>query len=69
MAESFSNSLTRAAGSVNSASGGAIGVTTNLITGVSTSGVSVGDLIDNANYIAGTKVSTIGASLVTADRD
>jgi len=69
MAESFSNSLTRAAGSVNSASGGAIGVTTNLITGVSTSGVSVGDLIDNANYIAGTKVATIGASLVTADRD
>ena len=69
MAESFSNSLTRAAGSVNSASGGAIGVTTNLITGISTSGVSVGDLIDNANYIAGTKVATIGASLVTADRD
>ena len=69
MAESFSNSLTRAAGSVNSASGGAVGVTTNLITGISTSGVSVGDLIDNANFIAGTKVATIGASLVTADRD
>ena len=41
----------------------------HLITGISTSGVSVGDLIDNANFIAGTKVATIGASLVTADRD
>lgn len=69
MAESFSNSLTRAAGSVNSVSTGAIGITTNLITGISTSGVSVGDLVDNGNYIAGTKVSSIGASQIIADRD
>lgn len=71
MAESFSNSLTRAVGSLNSGgSSAAIGITTTRITGVTTTGVSVGDLIDNANYIAGTKVSGIGTvpSEVFADR-
>ena len=69
MAESFSNALSRAAGIVTTSSSGSIGITTNLITGISTGAVSVGDLIDNANYIAGTKVSTIGAGQVTADRN
>lgn len=69
MAESFSNALTRAAGIVTTSSAGSIGITTNLITGISTGVVSVGDLIDNTNFIAGTKVATIGAGQVTADRN
>lgn len=69
MAESFSNSLTRAAGIVTTSSSGSIGITTNLITGISTAGVTIGDLIDNGNYIAGTKVSTIGSGQVVADRN
>ena len=69
MAESFSNSLARAAGIVTSSSAGTIGITTNRIAGISTALVSVGDLIDNANFIAGTKVATVGVSSVTADRD
>ena len=44
MAESFSNSLTRAAGIVTTSSSGSIGITTNLITGISTALVNVGDL-------------------------
>jgi hypothetical protein len=69
MAESFSNALTRAAGIVTTSSAGSIGVTTNLITGISTALVSVGDLIDNGNFIAGTKVATIGVGQVIADRN
>ena len=69
MAEAFSNSLTRAAGIVTTTSGGAIGITTNLITGISTTGIGVSDLVVNANYIAGSKVTIIGVSSVTVDRD
>ena len=69
MAEAFSNKVARAVGVVNTATGGSIGVTTNLITGISTTGVNLGDLIDNGNYIAGTKVSTVGAGQVIVDRD
>ena len=69
MAESFSNSLTRAAGIVTTSSSGSIGITTNLITGISTALVNVGDLIDNGNYIAGTKVSSLGAGQVVVDRN
>ena len=69
MAESFSNSLTRAAGIVTTSSSGSIGITTNLITGISTALVNVGDLIDNGNYIAGTKVSSLGSGQVVADRN
>ena len=69
MAESFSNALSRAAGIVTTSSAGSIGITTNLVTGISTAGVSVGSLIDNGNFIAGTKVSSIGSGQVVADRD
>ena len=70
MAESFVNSTTRAVGVVTSSSAGAVGVQTNLITGISTTNVTVGDLIQNSNYIAGTKVaSVVSTSSVTADRD
>jgi hypothetical protein len=69
MAEAFSNKVARAVGVVTSSTGGSIGITTNLITGISTSGVSVNDLVDTGNYIAGTKVSSIGSGQVVVDRD
>ena len=69
MAEAFSNKLTRAAGVVSTSSAGSIGIQTNLITGISTVDVTVNQLIDNSNYILGTKVSSVGASQVVADRD
>ena len=71
MAEAFSNSLTRAAGIVTSSGSGAVGVTTNLITGISTVGVATGYIVDNSNYIAGTKVTAYGSNTgeVIVDRD
>ena len=69
MAEAFSNKLARAAGIVTSTTGGAIGITTNLITGISTTNVAVNDLVDTGNFILGTKVSSIGVSSVTCNRD
>ena len=69
MAEAFSNKLARAAGIVTSTTGGAIGITTNLITGISTVHVAVNDLVDTGNFILGTKVTNIGVSSVTCDRD
>ena len=69
MAESFVNSVTRAVGVVTSSSAGSVGVQTNLITGITTTNVTVGDIVDNSNYIAGTKVSSIGVNSTTVDRD
>ena len=69
MAEAFSNKVSRAAGIVTSTTGGAIGITTNLITGISTVHVAVNDLVDTGNFILGTKVTNIGVSSVTCDRD
>ena len=69
MAEAFSNKLARAVGVVTTSSAGSIGVTTNLITGISTTNVTVGDIVDNTNYIAGTKVSSIGVNSTTCDRN
>ena len=59
MAESFTNSITRAAGIVTSTSAGAIGITTNKITGISTVGIAVSDLVDTDNYILGTPVFSL----------
>ena len=69
MAEAFSNKVARAAGIVTSTTGGAIGITTNLITGISTVHVAVNDLVDTGNFLLGTKVTNIGVSSVTCDRD
>ena len=69
MAEAFSNKLTRAAGIVSTSSSGAVGILTNLITGISTVDVAVNDLVDNSQFLTGTKVSSIGASQVVCDRD
>ena len=69
MAESFVNSLTRAVGIVTTVTGGSIGVTTNKITGISTAGIGVSDLVDNANYIAGTIVESLGVGTAYVSRD
>ena len=69
MAEAFSNSQTRAAGIVTTSTSCEIGITTNKITGVTTTSISVGDLVDNSNYIAGTKVTSVGITSVVVDRD
>ena len=69
MAEVFKNSLSRALGSVSSNTSAYIGITTNLISGVDTASVSVGDLVDSGNYIAGTKVVGAAGTEVTVDRD
>ena len=69
MAESFSNKLARAVGIETSSSAGTVGVTTTKITGISTGAVSVGDLVDNIHYLAGSKVETIGIGTVWVSRD
>ena len=69
MAEAFSNKLTRAAGIVSTSSSGAVGILTNLITGISTVDVAVNDLVDNSQFLTVTKVSSVGASQVVCDRD
>ena len=51
MAAAFSNKLARAVGVVTTSSSGSIGVTTNLITGISTTNVTVGDLVDNHSIL------------------
>ena len=52
---------------MTTSSAGVIGITSTTITGISTGAVSVGNLVDNANFIGGTKVTVIGASQVTVD--
>ena len=68
MAEAFSNKVVRAAGIVTTSSAGSIAATSTIITNISTGGVSVGNLVDNSNFIAGTKVTVIGSGQVTVDR-
>ena len=71
MPEAFSNSLTRAVGIVSSVTGGAIGIGTNLITGITTVGIATGYIVDNTNYILGTRVTGYGKNTgeVIVDRD
>ena len=68
MAESFSNSLTRAVGIVTSSSNASIGIGLTWMSGISTAHVAINDLVDNANFIAGTKVTLVGVSSVQLDR-
>ena len=71
MAESFTNSLQRAVGVVTTMTSGSIGIQTNKITGISTTGIGVSAFVDNQHYIAGTKVLNLGtaANEVVCDRD
>jgi len=68
MAESFTNSITRAAGIVTSKTLATIGVRATTISGVSTVGVNVGDIVVNQHYFGGTKVSGLGVGQVTVDK-
>ena len=62
MAESFTNALGRAVGVVTSTSSGAIGIQTNKVTGISTTGIGISAIVDNQHYIAGTKVLNFGTA-------
>lgn len=68
MAESFTNQLTSAAGIVTTSNNGSIGVSTTLITGISTNGVSVGDMVKSTFFRGAAKVSVIGAGQVNLDK-
>ena len=67
MAESFTNALKKAVGVVTTSSSGSIGIGSTVITGISTAAVSVGYLVDNGNFIGGSKVSVVGVGQVTVD--
>ena len=68
MAEAFINQVNRAVGIVTSSSNASIGVGLTWMSGISTSHVAINDLVDNANFIAGTKVTLVGVSSVQLDR-
>ena len=69
MAEAFSNKVQRAAGIVSTSTGGAVGILTNLITGISTVDVHINDVVDNQHFLVGTKITAVGVASVTCDRD
>ena len=69
MAEQFSNAVKRRCGIVSTSTGGAIGIQTNLITGISTVDVAVNDLVSNEWVLAGSKVTAIGVNSTTVDSD
>ena len=68
MAESFSNSLTRAAGIVTTSSNGSVGAGATIITGISTAGVAVGDMVKTNHFRGGAKVAVIGVNQVSLDK-
>ena len=68
MAESFSNSLTRAAGLVVTKTGATVAAASTEITVSANTGIYVGQLIDNQHFIAGTKVDSIDGTTINADR-
>ena len=68
MAEAFVNQVNRAVGIVTSSSNASIGVGLTWMSGISTAHVAIHDIVDNANFIAGTKVTLVGVSSVQLDR-
>jgi len=69
MAEAFSNSVTRAAGIVTTYSGSTVAAGSTVITVTANTGIGVSDLIDNQNFIAGTRVAQIDGTTIYADRN
>jgi hypothetical protein len=67
MAESFTNALRKSVGSLNTSTSATIGINTTIITGVTTSGVSVGNLVYNSYFNGGSRVTAIGSGQVTVD--
>ena len=68
MAEAFINQVNRAVGIVTSSSNASIGEGLTWMSGISTAHVAIHDIVDNANFIAGTKVTLVGVSSVQLDR-
>ena len=68
MAEAFSNSLTRAVGVVTTYSGSTVGIASTAITVTAATGIGVSDLVDNVNFIAGTRVKQIVGTKIFVDR-
>ena len=69
MAEQFANAIKGRCGIVSTSTAGSIGIKTNLITGISTVDVAVGDLVDTENFLCGSKVTVIGVNSTTVDSD
>ena len=68
MAESFSNKLTRAAGLSVMKTDATIPAESTTFTVTANTGIYVGQIIDNLHFIAGTKVSNVSGTTITADR-
>jgi len=69
MAEAFSNSLARAAGIVTTYSGSTVAAASTPITVTANTGIGVSDLVDNANFISGTRVAQIVGTTIFTDRN
>ena len=67
MAESFVNSLTRAAGIMTSYANCTVGAISTSITVSANTGIAVSDLVDNQNFLAGTKVTQIDGTTIYTD--
>jgi hypothetical protein len=68
MAEVFTNALKKSAGIVTTSSAATIGANATIITGISTIGVNVGDIVDNQHFRGSCKVTTIDSpTQVTVD--
>ena len=68
MAESFQNSVNRAVGIITSHSGSTIGAASTAITVTVNTGIGVSYLVDNTNFLAGTKVKQISGTTIYTDR-
>ena len=68
MAEAFSNKVARAAGIVTSYSGSTISAGSTAITVTANTGIGVSYLVDNQNFIAGTKVVQIDGTTIYVDK-
>ena len=69
MAEVFSNQIARAAGIVTSYAGSTIGAGSTAIVVTANTGIGVSFLVDNQNFIAGTKVHSIDGTTIYVDRN
>ena len=68
MPEIFKNSVTRRVGDSTTNTAASIDALATTITALtSTTGVQVGDLVDNQHFLNGTKVTAVGSSDVTVD--
>ena len=68
MAEVFSNQIARAAGIVTSYAGSTIGAGSTAIVVTANTGIGVSFLVDNQNFIAGTKVHSIDGTTIYVDK-